>query len=125
MRSEEASGKLILDCAFKIHDALGPGLLESAYESCLAYELDKQGARVQRQVAMPLVYDGIKLDTGYRLDLLVNDKVIVELKAVDKILPIHKAQMISYLKLGGFWLGYILNFNVLRMREGINRVVYG
>lgn len=125
MHPENVTGKLVLDCAFRVHAALGPGLLESAYESCLAYELEKNGARIQRQIDMPLIYDGVNMDTGYRLDLLVNDSVIVELKTVEKILPVHKAQLISYLKLGNCWLGYLLNFNVLRLKDGISRVVYG
>lgn len=125
MHPESVTGKLVLDCAFRVHVALGPGLLESSYESCPAYELEKNGAWIQRQVEMPLVYDGVNMNTGYRLDLLVNNSVIVKLKTVEMLLPVHKAQLISYLKLGNYWLGYLLNFNVLRMKDGICRVVNG
>ena len=119
---DERVGKLILDCAFKVHSALGPGLLESVYETCLAHELG-QHVEVKRQLEMPVVYDGITLNTGYRLDLLVADSVVIELKVVDKVTDLHMAQLISYLKLGNFRLGYLLNFNVKRMKEGIKRVV--
>jgi GxxExxY protein len=115
----------IITAALKVHSALGPGLLESAYEACLIYELQKGGFSVTSQVPMPLVYDGIKLDIGYRLDILVEDAVIVEVKAVDAISNIHHAQILSYLKLSQKSLGLILNFNVLHLREGIKRVVNG
>ncbi len=122
---EENIGKCILDCAFKVHTALGPGLLESAYETCMVHEIEKHALKVVRQQVLPIYYDNIKLDAGYRLDLLVNDKVVVELKSVDKLNDIHLAQVLSYLKLGSFKLGCLLNFNVRRMREGIKRVVNG
>ncbi|MDP3483753.1 MAG: GxxExxY protein [Sulfuricella sp.] len=122
---EERVGKQIIAEAMKVHSALGCGLLESAYEVCLAYELEKNGLEVKRQVALPVVYDGLKLDAGYRLDLLVGDCVIVELKAVEKLAPIHTAQLLSYLKLSGHKLGFILNFNVIHMRDGIKRIVNG
>lgn len=122
---EEDIGKLVLNCAFKVHTALGPGLLESAYEACLFYELEKNAVKVSRQQVLPVQYGDIKLDAGYRLDLLVNDKVVVELKSVEKFNDIHLAQILSYLKLGNFKLGYLLNFNVKRMRDGIKRVVNG
>ncbi|MBI3771391.1 MAG: GxxExxY protein [Gammaproteobacteria bacterium] len=118
----EKIGKIILDCAFKVHSALGPGLLESAYEACLAYELAKQ-VDVKRQVGLPVHYDGLKLDVGYRIDLLVADAVVMELKAVDKITDIHLAQLLSYLKLGDYRLGFLLNFNVKHMKDGLKRVV--
>ncbi|MCL4470057.1 MAG: GxxExxY protein [Sulfuricella sp.] len=122
---EERVGKQIIAEAMKVHSALGCGLLESAYEVCLAYELEKNGLEVKRQVALPVVYDGLKLDAGYRLDLLVGDCVIVELKAVEKLAPIHTAQLLSYLKLSGHKLGFVLNFNVIHMRDGIKRIVNG
>jgi GxxExxY protein len=122
---ENAIGKRLLGCSLKVHRALGPGLLESAYESCLAYEFDKSGLSYKRQVALPVFYDEIRIDAGYRLDLRVENLVVVEVKAVARLLDVHQAQLISYLKLGGFRLGYLLNFNVQRMKDGIRRVVNG
>ena len=115
-------GDTILGCAMKVHSALGPGLLESTYEICLAHELEKSGLMVARQVALPVTYDNIELDAGYRIDMLVSNIVILELKAVEKLLPIHTAQLLSYLKLSKRKLGYLLNFNVVHMRDGIKRV---
>ncbi len=109
----------------KVHSALGPGLLESAYEACLMHELRKAGLRAESQVALPVVYDGVRIDLGYRLDLLVDDLVIVELKAVDAITDVHKAQLISYLKLSGKNVGLLMNFNVAHLRDGIRRFVNG
>lgn len=109
----------------KIHTALGPGLLESAYEACLLHELRKDSFQALSQVALPLHYDGVVLDVGYRLDLLVEDLVIVEIKSVQAITPVHQAQLLSYLKLSGKSLGLIINFNVLHLKEGIKRVVNG
>ena len=109
----------------KVHSALGPGLLESAYEVCLVHELTNLGMAVERQVELPVVYEGIHLDAGYRLDILVERKVIVEVKAIEKLLSIHTAQILSYLKLSGHQLGFLLNFNVLHMKDGIKRVVNG
>ncbi len=122
---DEVIGKLILDSAMKIHTVLGPGLLESAYEACMAHELMKCGLDVKRQVAMPLKYDGIELDIGYRLDLFVSDSVIVEIKAAEKFLPIHTAQLLTYLRLSKRRLGFLLNFNVAHMKDGLKRVVSG
>lgn len=118
-------GDIILDGAFKVHSQLGPGLLESAYQACLLHELQSRDLVVKREVPVPIAYDGLKLDVGFRVDLLVNDKVVVELKAVDKLLPIHMAQVLTYLKLTGCRLGYLLNFNVVHLRDGIKRVVNG
>jgi GxxExxY protein len=109
----------------KVHGAIGPGLLESAYETCLLYELEKLGFSVQRQVLIPLRYEHLTIDNGYRVDLLVGQRVVVELKALEAILPVHRAQLLSYLRLGGFKLGYLLNFNVAHMRNGIVRLVDG
>ena len=122
MSREEANrlSKTIIGAAIEIHRQLGPGLLESAYEACLHYELSKQGLRVERQVPQPLVYQGIHLDCGYRLDLLVEDLVIVELKTVESLQPIHTAQLLTYLKLKKRWLGLLINFNVPVLKHGIN-----
>ena len=121
--NENEIGDIVLSGAMKVHSALGPGLLESAYETCLVHEIVKRGLNVKRQAPQPVIYDGLKLDAGYKLDLLVNNCVIVELKAVEKLLPIHVAQLLSYLKLSGCSLGYLLNFNVVHMRDGIKRIV--
>lgn len=112
----------IIGCAIRVHRALGPGLLESTYEVCLVHELNKAGLGVRSQVALPVVYDGITLDAGYRIDLLVEDTVIVELKSVDSLHPIHEAQMISYLKLSGKKVGLLINFNVTLLKNGIKRL---
>jgi GxxExxY protein len=116
-------GSAVVESALAVHTALGPGLLESAHEVCLAHELGKRGQKVERQIAVPINYDGVRLDAGYRIDLLVSESVIVELKSVDRLAPIHVAQLLSYLKLSRLNLGYLLNFNVVHMRHGIKRVV--
>lgn len=113
----------VVDAAIRVHSALGPGLLESAYEACLKYELEKRGLNVKQQVGLPVVYRGMKIDLGYRLDLLVEDAIIVELKAVEKLTPLHDAQLLSYLKLSGKKIGLLINFNVTRLRDGIKRMV--
>ena len=113
----------IIGCAYKVHSTLGPGLLESTYEACLEYELKKEGYKVERQKALPVIYDDIKLDLGYRVDLLVEDEVIVELKAVKETSPIDEAQLITYLKLSGNKLGLLINFNVKNLQHGIKRRV--
>jgi len=113
----------IIGCVYKVHTALGPGLLESTYEVCLAHELTLAGLAVERQKALPVIYDDIKLDAGYRLDLVVNGTVLLELKSVDAIAPIHKAQVMTYLKLSGLKLGLLLNFNVVDMKKGITRII--
>ena len=123
--TENDIGDSIIASAMKVHTALGPGLLENAYETCLLYELEKLGLPVQRQVLIPLHYQDLTIDNGYRVDLLVGDRVVVEPKALETILPVHRAQLLSYLRLGGFKLGYLLNFNVGRMRDGIVRLVNG
>lgn len=121
--TENEIGEAVLGAAMKVHSALGPGLLESVYETCLTHELRNQGFDVQRQVALPVEYDGQRIDTGFRLDIVVAEKVVVEVKAVERTAPIHTAQVLTYLKLGGFKLGYLLNFNVVHMRDGIKRLV--
>ena len=113
----------IIGCVYKVHSALGPGLLESTYEVCLEQELLQAGLSVERQKALPVVYGEIRLDAGYRIDLLVNGQVILELKSVDEIAPIHKAQLMTYLKLSGLKLGLLLNFNVMDMKKGITRII--
>jgi GxxExxY protein len=114
----------VIGHAMKIHSALGPGLLESAYEVCLVHDLTKAGFQVERQLGVPLVYDGLKMDIGYRLDLLVNDTVIVELKATEVgILPLYQAQLLSYLRLTGKKLGLVINFHSLHLKDGIKRMV--
>jgi GxxExxY protein len=120
---ENEIGEKLLGCALRVHRALGPELLESAYETCVAYELDKSGLGYKRQVLLPIIYDEIRIDEGYRLDLLIEERVVVEIKAVARLTEIHQAQLISYLKLGRFRLGYLLNFNVPRIKDGIRRVV--
>ncbi len=111
-----------VDAAFAVHERLGPGLLESVYEICLAHELRKRNLKVERQVDLPVIYDGIRLDAGFRLDLVLNDCLIVELKTVEELLPIHKAQMLTYLKLSGKRLALLINFNVPLIKDGIRRI---
>jgi GxxExxY protein len=113
----------VVDAAFRVHSILGPGLLESVYESCLIHELRKRELQVESQVAIPVVYDGVRLEAGLRLDLWVERQVIVELKAVDSLLPVHKAQLLTYLKLTGCQLGLIINFNTPLIKNGIQRIV--
>ena len=113
----------IIGCAMKVHSALGPGLLESAYEACLEYELKRSGMQVERQKPLPVMYEGVCVECGYRIDLLVEDTVILELKAVDAFAPIHEAQLLSYLKLTGNQLGQLINFNDIHLRKGIKRMV--
>ena len=113
----------VVDSAMRVHSQLGPGLLESAYEACLAHELQGRGLRVVRQLPLPIEYDGLKIDAGYRIDPLVEDVVIVELKAVESIHPVHRAQVLSYLRLSRKRLGLLLNFNVRHLRNGIERFI--
>jgi GxxExxY protein len=115
----------IITAAMKVHTELGPGLLESAYHACLLHELRKQGLRVASQVGLPVVYDGEKIDLGYRIDLIVCDAVIVEIKCVEAINPIHQAQLLSYLRLSEMQVGLLINFHVLHLRDGIRRLVDG
>lgn len=109
----------------KVHSELGPGLLESTYEACLLHELRRHGFQVQRQVVLPVIYDGVKIDVGYRIDLIVEDTVIVELKCVEEFTRIHQAQLLSYLKLSGKRVGLLINFHVAHLREGIKHLVNG
>ncbi len=113
----------VIGAALRVHSALGPGLLESAYEACLAYELRQMRFRVDCQVALPVVYQDVKLDAGYRLDILVDKTVILEIKSVESVLPVHYAQLLSYLRLSGKQLGLLINFNVVHLKDGIKRIV--
>ena len=115
--------RMVVDCAMRVHTALGPGLLESAYEACLAWELRKSGLHVETEVPLPLVYEGVRLDVGYRIDVLVDRCLIIELKAVDAIAPVHDAQLLSHMKLSGVRLGLLINFNVAQLKDGIRRLV--
>jgi GxxExxY protein len=115
----------IIGAAIEVHRALGPGLLESAYEACLSFELAERGVKVEQQKALPVVYRDVRLDCGYRLDLLVENAVVVEIKAVDVLMPIHTAQLLSYLKLSNRPVGLLINFNVKMLRDGIRRMVNG
>lgn len=115
--------KTVLDCSFKVHSSLGPGLLESAYEECLFYELRQSALKVEKQKPLPLVYEDVKLEIGYRVDLLVEDQVIIEIKSVDALADIHMAQILTYLKLSGCRLGLLVNFNVKHLKDGIKRVI--
>ena len=120
--SENEISKIIFDCALKIHKNLGPGLLESAYEECLFYELKKYGLNVEKQKALPLVYEEVKLEIGYRIDIIVENKVIIEVKSVEALNDVHLAQVLTYLKLSDCKLGMLINFNVAFIKNGIRRV---
>jgi len=119
----ENNFKTVLDCSFKIHTALGPGLLESAYEECLFYELLQSGLNVEKQIPLPLIYKEVKLNVGYRVDLLIENKVIAEIKSVESLADIHMAQILTYLKLSGCKLGLLANFNVRHLKDDIKRVI--
>ena len=122
MNDNEIS-KIILDCAFKVHSSLGPGLLESAYRECLAYELIKKDLVVEKEKPMPLIYEEVKLDCGYRIDLLVEGKVVIELKVVEAFNDVHIAQTLTYMKLSGCKLGLLLNFYTKSLKDGIKRLI--
>lgn len=119
---ENELATIVVGCALKVHRNLGPGLLESSYEECLFYELNKAGIFVERQKKLPLIYEGMRLDVGYRIDLMIEDKLIVELKSVEALHDLHIAQMITYLKLSGCKLGLLINFNVTLIKNGIKRI---
>jgi len=119
----ESVAKPIIDALLQVHQHLGPGLLESVYETCLCHELEKRKLAFERQKSLPIIYDGLRLDGSLQLDLLVNDSVIVELKAVERLLPVHEAQLLSYLKLSNIRLGLLINFNVPLFKDGIKRRV--
>jgi GxxExxY protein len=113
----------IIHCAIDVHKALGPGLLESAYEACLAFELVEHGLKIERQRPLPVIYRDVKLDCGYRLDILVEESVIIEIKVVEQLIPIHKAQLLSYLRLSECVVGLLINFNVKALKDGVIRLV--
>ncbi len=119
----EAIGKKVLDAAYAVHTALGPGLLESVYEACLAHKIRQQRVEVETQVVVPVMFEGVRVETGLRLDLLAARLVIVEIKAVETMIPLYEAQLITYLKVTGLRLGYLINFNVVHLKDGIKRMV--
>jgi GxxExxY protein len=123
--TENDIGSGIIAAAMKVHSTVGPGLLESAYGFCMVHELVKNGFSTRQQVSIPIHYETLAIENGYRIDLLVNDAVVVELKAIESVLPVHRSQLLSYLRLGGFRLGYLLNFHVAHMRDGIMRIANG
>ena len=123
MITENELSKIVFNCALKVHQNLGPGLLESAYEECLFYELNKTGLEIQKQKALPLVYEEVKLDIGYRIDIIIENKLILEIKSVEALNDIHFAQLLTYLKLTNCKLGMLINFNVALIKNGIRRVV--
>jgi GxxExxY protein len=123
MLLNEQLTETVLSAAFAVHSGLGPGLLESAYEICLCHELSKRGIQFRRQVELPIVYDGILIDCGYRVDILVEETVVIEIKAIEKLLPVHEAQLMTYLKLSGKRIGLLINFNVKALKDGIMRRV--
>jgi GxxExxY protein len=122
---ENAVAQQIVDAAFRVHTTLGPGLLESVYQAALGYELEKRGLRVTRQQAIPVVYEEVRIDTGFHADLVVEGQVIVEIKAVETVAPVHKKQLLTYLKLADKRLGLLINFNVVLIKHGITRIVNG
>jgi GxxExxY protein len=123
--TENEISKIVFDAALKIHQDLGPGLLESAYEECLFYELNKTGLKIEKQKALPLIYEDVKLEIGYRIDIMIEDKMIIEVKAIEALNDIHLAQVLTYLKLSNCKLGMLINFNVTLIKNGIKRVING
>lgn len=121
--TENEISKITVDCIFKVHKNLGPGLLESAYEECLYYELNKTGLTIERQKPLPLIYETVKMEVGYRVDLMIEKKLIIEIKSVDALTDVHRAQVITYLKFSGCKLGLLVNFNVALIKDGIKRIV--
>ena len=119
----ERIARIVVDAIYKVHSTLGPGLLESVYSICLTHELRKRGLRVEREVALPILYDGVRLESGFRIDLVVESCIIVETKAVEKLNPVFDAQLLTYLRLTGFPLGFLANFNVALIKEGLKRVI--
>lgn len=121
--SENELSNIVIGSAIKVHTALGPGLLESVYRECLYYEISKSGFRVEKEKSLPVIYEDVKLDCGFRIDLLVEEKLLIELKSVVALNDVHLAQTLTYLKLGDYRLGLLMNFNVYRLKDGIKRVV--
>ncbi|WP_396212006.1 GxxExxY protein [Flavobacterium sp.] len=122
---EEEISKIVFEAALKVHKVLGPGLLESAYEECLYYELKKSNLKIEKQKALPLIYEEVKMDVGYRIDILIEDKFIVEIKSVEALNDVHLAQLLTYLKLANCKLGLLVNFNVKLLKNGVRRVING
>ena len=122
-KNENQLSNIIIGCAIEVHKQLGPGLLEPAYQQCLFYELLKQGLHVVKEKPMPIIYKDVKLDHGYRIDLLVNNKVVIEIKTVEMFTDVHTAQVLTYLKLGNYKLGLLLNFYVTSLKNGIKRII--
>ena len=125
MITEEEISKIVFESALKVHKALGPGLLESAYEECLFYELKKTNLKVEKQKSLPLIYEEVKLEVGYRIDIIVEDKFIVEVKSVEALNDVHLAQLLTYLKLSECKLGLLINFNVKLLKDGVRRIING
>ena len=125
MMDENEIGRIVVDCAVKVHMRLGPGLLENVYETVLCYEIQNRGLSIQRQVPVPITYDNILFNNAFRADLIVDDKVILELKSVECITKVHKKQLLTYLRLSGRKVGYILNFGEVLMKDGISRIING
>lgn len=123
--TENEIAKIVFECALKVHKELGPGLLESAYETCLFYELKKTGLLIEKQKALPLIYDNIKMEIGYRLDIIIENKFIIEIKAVERLTDVHTAQILTYLKLTNCKLGFLINFNVSLLKNGVKRIING
>ena len=123
--TENEIASIVFESALRVHKRLGPGLLESAYEECMFYELKKANLKVEKQKALPLIYDEVRLDFGYRLDLIIEDKFIVEIKSVEKLNDIHLAQILTYLRLSNCKLGLLINFNVILLKDGVKRVING
>lgn len=121
--NENEISRIIVDCCFKVHNELGPGLLESVYEEVLSYELIKRGLYIERQKGIPVVYDNLKMELGFRADIIIENKVIIELKSIDAIAPVHSKQLLTYLKLTGLKLGLLVNFNEALIKDGIKRIV--
>lgn len=122
-REAERIATVVVDAAYSVHRTLGPGLLESVYEICLAHELEKRGHHVLKQTPLPVVYDTVKLEAGYRIDLIVEDIVVIEVKSVEALAPVHEAQLLTYLRLSNRRLGFLINFNVALLKQGIKRMV--
>lgn len=122
---EEEISKIVFEAALNVHKVLGPGLLESAYEECLYYELKKSNLKIEKQKALPLLYEEVKMDVGYRIDILIEDKFIVEIKSVEALNDVHLAQLLTYLKLSNCKLGLLINFNVKLLKNGVRRVING
>ncbi len=123
--TENEISKIVFEAALKVHRVLGPGLLESAYEECLFYELKKSNLKIEKQKSLPLIYEDVKLDIGYRIDIIVEDKFIIEIKSVEKLNEVHTAQLLTYLKLSNCKLGFLINFNVKLLKEGLKRIING